>query len=167
MAAAKIHPRNRPRVVRALEVLAATGRPLSSFWGTAGRARVPGPVVVLTRPRARLYARIDARVDAMFDAGWLPEVERLLESGLDATWPAYRSLGVPEVVAALEGRLTRAEAIERIQGATRRFARRQLTWLKGRHADAFQVDMDAGVDAVALVGDALQHAPRLPVEIEP
>ncbi len=129
VSAARIDPRNTRRLVRAIEVSRATGRPFSEVGG-----RGPSPyrtlVIGVTAPRPELYRRIDTRVDVMIAAGWADEVRGLLERGLDAALPSMSSLGYPAMVEHVRGDLTLDEAARRIQLLTHRFARRQYTWFK-------------------------------------
>jgi tRNA dimethylallyltransferase len=116
---------NPRRVIRAIEVCRLTGRPFSSYrqqWEQPGSPEFRG--YVLTRDRDELYRRIDARVEAMFRAGLEDEVAALGEVGPTAG----QVLGLREIRERLDGRLTRAECIAAIQQATRRYAKRQLTW---------------------------------------
>ena len=128
-AAARIAPANVRRVIRALEVFARTGRRMTDLEG-----RQPPPyrtlVAGLTLPREELYAAIDRRVDAQITGGLVEEVRRLLDAGVPADAPAMSAIGYGEIVAHLEGRLTLAEAAERIRYHTHRYARHQLTWLR-------------------------------------
>ena len=129
VSAARIDPRNTRRVVRAIEVSRAVGRPFSEAGG-----RGPSPyralVIGLTAPRPELYRRIDARVDAMIAAGWADEVRGLLERGFDTTLPSMSSLGYPTMIEHVRGEVALDEAARRIQLQTHRFARRQYTWFK-------------------------------------
>ena len=130
--AARLHPHDRRRVVRALEVFEATGRPLSA-WQTehARRADPAVPVFALERPRAELVDRINRRVLQMFADGLVEEVRRL-QAGPQPIGPtAAQGVGYREVLDHLEGRLDEAETIERVQARTRQFAKRQMTWFRG------------------------------------
>ncbi|ACL61469.1 tRNA delta(2)-isopentenylpyrophosphate transferase [Methylobacterium nodulans ORS 2060] len=131
--AARIAPGDRLRVLRALEIRAATGRPLSAFQGS----RQPGPLagvacekLFLAPDRAGLRARIDARFLSMMEAGALDEVRRLRARHLDPMLPVMRAHGVPGLIAHLNGALTREEAVARGQADTRRYAKRQVTWFR-------------------------------------
>jgi tRNA dimethylallyltransferase len=131
--AALIHPNNVRRVVRALEML-ATGGPSYADQAahfTERRAAVPAVLVGLTMQRPALYARIDERVDSMVSAGLLDEVARLLAAGYRDAVTASQAIGYKELVPVLEGRADREEAIADIKRATRRYAKRQLTWFRG------------------------------------
>lgn len=130
VAAARIHPNDAKRIVRALEVHELTGEPISSLqreW-----ARRPGEgarIVGLHAPREALDARIAARVRAMFAAGWIEEVERLLAAG--GLGPqASAAVGYAEIAAYLRGERAREGLETEIATATRRFARRQMTWYR-------------------------------------
>ncbi|MBW3554335.1 MAG: tRNA (adenosine(37)-N6)-dimethylallyltransferase MiaA [Gemmatimonadetes bacterium] len=119
------------RVLRALEVSLLTGRPLG-WWHEhqPGPPPVPLRVFVLDLPRDTLNQRIDDRVDAMLDAGLADEVNALLDAGHAPGDPGMNATGYPEMIAHLAGEITREEAAERIRRATRRYARRQITWLR-------------------------------------
>ena len=129
-AAARILPENGRRVVRALEVIAITGRPFTASLPTLEYAD-PGSVQVgVDIDRPTLDARIQQRVDQMFEAGFVAEVERLLAEGLAEGRTAGRAIGYREVAAHLAGELSLEEARERTVVATRRFARRQDSWFR-------------------------------------
>lgn len=127
-AAARIHPRNIRRLVRALEVYERTGRPISSLQRTdpIGAA----VQVALTMDREALYSRIDARVDAQLAAGLVAEVEQLVARGYATTLPAMRGLGYKEIVEYLRGRVGFEEAVRRLKRNTRHLAKRQFTWFR-------------------------------------
>lgn len=97
----------------------------------AGRRQArPSVRFALTAPRQELSRRIDARVDAMVGAGLVEEVQTLMERRLDRTLSPLRSLGYKEMVAYLDGQVSRDEAIAEMKQNTRRFAKRQLTWFR-------------------------------------
>ena len=127
--ARRIHVNDTYRIVRALEVVAATGRPLSSFCvprrpARTGRFRLIG----LQRPREELVRRIDARVEAMRGAGFAEEVRELLARGYDPSCPGLRGIGYREI-AAVRGSAT-AEVWDAIKRSTRRYAKRQMTFFR-------------------------------------
>jgi tRNA dimethylallyltransferase len=137
------------RIVRALEVYATTGRPISTQrteWAKPKACFMLG----LRLPRATLYARINARVDAMFDAGAVAEVERLVAAGIERSPTAMQAIGVREIVASLQGRATRDEAKRRIKTQTRRYAKRQLTWFRKDPRIAWYDVADDGGHVAAL-----------------
>lgn len=122
----------RQRVARALEVALLTGRPLSWWHRHAPPETPPLPLLifVLWLPREQLYRRINDRVLEMIEAGWVDEVRALLERGYDLDDPGMVATGYPELVAYIRGEWSLEEAIEATQRATRRYARRQLTWFR-------------------------------------
>ncbi len=132
--AARLHPHDRQRLARALEVCLATGQPLSVHHA-AGRERPAGfqwQRVLLALERRALQERIAARLDAMLAGGWIEEVAALLAAGADPGAPGLQALGYPEVVAHLRGDLDRGALRERILLRTRQYAKRQETWWRHR-----------------------------------
>ena len=129
--AATTHKNNLRRVIRALEVLHETGIPKSE-WDRRSREAEPALRILpfaLRYDRARLYARIEARVDAMMEQGLLDEVRSLFERGIlspDST--AGQAIGYKEFAAYLRGECSLAQATDDLKTATRRYAKRQLTW---------------------------------------
>ena len=135
--AARIAPGDRQRLVRAAEVLAATGRSLSDWHGDAQARLASGSwtAVVVDPPRGELYRRCDARLAAMAGAGAMDEVQALLARGLDPKLPAMKAVGVRELAAALRGDTPLPAAIAKAQQETRRYAKRQLTWFRRQTPD--------------------------------
>ncbi|MBQ2719344.1 MAG: tRNA (adenosine(37)-N6)-dimethylallyltransferase MiaA [Clostridia bacterium] len=134
VSAAEIHPHNLRRVLRALEIFRATGRPKSA-WDEESRRQKPALSLLVLglfpADRAALHRRIDRRVDAMMEEGLLEEVRALYAAGaLPAGGTAAQAIGYKELGAALRGECTVPEAVEEIKTATRRYARRQLTWFR-------------------------------------
>lgn len=129
-AAARIRPNDLVRIVRALEIAAAGTRP-SELHAAHGfrEQRYDAALLALDPPRAELHKRIDARVRAMFDGGWLDEARALLARFGDAI-PPKLPIGYAEAVACARGALPVEEAIRRVQVAHRRYARRQIVWLR-------------------------------------
>ncbi|HYD45434.1 MAG TPA: tRNA (adenosine(37)-N6)-dimethylallyltransferase MiaA [Phenylobacterium sp.] len=125
---------DRQRLVRAWSVVQATGRSLSDWQGEAEGALPPASwrAAALMPPREALYARCDARLEAMLREGALAEVEALAARRLDPGLPAMKAVGYREFAAHLAGQVTLAEALEAAQRETRRFAKRQMTWLRGQ-----------------------------------
>ncbi|GJL95697.1 MAG: tRNA dimethylallyltransferase [Hyphococcus sp.] len=128
---------DRQRLMRAWEVLEATGKPLSYFQSLPKTPLISGPVerVVIAPPRETLYQRCDARAVAMVEGGALEEVEKLLALNLDPDLPIMKSLGVRELGAHLKGECDLDEAVAMLQQNTRRFAKRQMTWVRGQMSD--------------------------------
>jgi tRNA dimethylallyltransferase len=128
----RLHPHDRVRIVRALEVHAVSGRPLSVWQREHATASLAGrtQIVVLDREPEDLDARIAARSRSMFDAGLLDEAKALLGRGLTTRHAAYRTIGYDEAFQVLTGMIDVESAIERATRATRQFARRQRTWFR-------------------------------------
>jgi tRNA dimethylallyltransferase len=149
--AARLHPNDRRRVVRALEVIALTGRPLSELQVEHQRpAPASVPVYALEPPRDRLYDRIDRRVLAFVDAGLVEEVRALQADEYPLSPVAAQAIGYREVQAMLAGGATLSETIERIQARSRQFAKRQATWFRGlEEIRTFPVDPDEEPEAIA------------------
>jgi tRNA dimethylallyltransferase len=156
-AAESIEPRNVRRVVRAIEVTLAVGRPFSEV-GRERSTPLPAVRLVLSRPRAEVYERADARVDAMLEAGWLDEVRGLLGRGYDEALPSLSSHGYRELVAVAKGRMTLADAAQRTKWEIHSYVRRQDLWLK-RQPDYhwLRADVDPLGEASRLVGAYLDQ----------
>lgn len=143
-AAARIHPNDLRRTIRALEVHAATGRPLSEQqrqWD-AGRRRSDALLVALRWPAPEINRRINARVKGMLEAGLRDEVRRLREAGRLGE-QARQSLGYSQLLDHLDGRTALEEAVERIKIETRRFAKSQRTWQRRLLAGGPSLTLDA------------------------
>lgn len=130
--AGRLAQRDSQRIVRALEVFFATGRPMSEHIEDRrfGEERWPAVKIGLTLPRPLLLRRIDERVDSFLAAGWEEEVRRLLVSGPAETANAWKALGYREVARLLRGETDRDEARLRIARETRQYAKRQMTWFR-------------------------------------
>ena len=129
--AAIIHPNNERRVVRALEMLDEGVSYAAHHDGLLRRApHYDATIWGLSWDRETLYARIDARVDAMFEQGLVGEGERLVDNGLARDSTAGQAIGYKEVMDALEGRCGMDEAREQVKARSRRYAKRQLSWLR-------------------------------------
>ena len=132
--AARLLPPDRQRLARALEVVDATGRSLLD-WQREGKDQAPLSGVSVERifidvPRDELYARAEARFDMMMETGALAEARAL--AGLDPMLPAMKAIGLPELIAHLNGAITLPEAVTQAKTATRNFIKRQLTWWRGQ-----------------------------------
>jgi tRNA dimethylallyltransferase len=135
VAAARIHATDPQRILRALEVHEQTGEPISSLHARGRNTGLPYRLLklaLLPDDRAALHARIATRFHAMLAAGLIAEVRGLyLRGDLSAELPAMRAVGYRQVWAHLSGEISREELPERAIVATRQYARRQLTWLRG------------------------------------
>lgn len=132
VAAGRIHPNDRRRVLRALEVYRLSGRPISA-WYESGPKKKTGlrPLYLgLYRPRESLKERIARRAAAQFASGFPEEVGRLLEMGYHGSHPALQGFGYRELVRYHAGEITLEEALEGDMRSTWVFARRQMTWLR-------------------------------------
>ena len=149
--AKKLAPTDRRRIVRALEVWTLTGRTITEHDEETRRLppRYEARRIVLSyADRAALYARIDRRVDEMAEEGLFEEVETLLRSGVPADCTAMQAIGYKEAAAALRGEFSRAEALTLIKQASRRYAKRQLTWFR-RAEDALWIEWSGEPDFAA------------------
>lgn len=157
--AEKIHKNNVKRVIRALEIYEKTGKPKSLFdkeTRLAPSEIFVGMITLDFHNRDTLYERVDRRVDIMMDEGLLDEVKSLYERGL-LGGTAAQAIGYKEIVGYLEGRCTLTEAIEEIKLASRRYAKRQLTWFR-HEAGARTVFVDDGDGKIRSAEDILSEA---------
>jgi tRNA dimethylallyltransferase len=144
--AARISSPDTQKIIRAIELRLLTGKPVGEIH-RGGRDALQGYDVVkigLLPPRAALYARIHARTDAMLAAGWLEEVRGLVASGVAADAKPFQFIGYSQLREHLAGQLSKKDAVQQIQQATRRFAKRQITWFR----------KETGVHWLASFGDA-------------
>lgn len=130
--AERLPPGDTQRILRALEVVEVSGTPLSEWIGRRpyGETRLPAFRIGLTLPRAVLYDAIARRVARMLQHGWVGEVARLLAEGLDPAAPAFQAIGYREIARHLAGEWSLDRAAEETVRATRRYAKRQLTWFR-------------------------------------
>ncbi len=137
--AAKLHPADKKRIVRAMEVYILTGRTITQHDAET-RAVPPrydaAKIALDFAVRQDLYDRIDRRVDIMVQQGLFDEVRALLAAGVPTDCTAMQAIGYKEAVAAVQGKAAPQDAVAAIQLASRRYAKRQLTWLR-RDADLF------------------------------
>ncbi|MFZ1415895.1 MAG: tRNA (adenosine(37)-N6)-dimethylallyltransferase MiaA [Defluviicoccus sp.] len=145
-AAARLPSGDRQRLIRAMAVALGTGQALTAWHAL----HPPQPALdarfatlVLLPPRERLYRRLDARFMAMLANGAVAEVQDLMNLNLDAGLPAMKALGVPELVRFLNGETTLAEASAQAQAVTRRYAKRQVTWLRHQTTADLVIEDDA------------------------
>ena len=148
-AAAAIGPANRRRLIRALEVHEATGKPIS-YWQAKEPPGFEALIIGLRLPREELYRRIDERVDGMMRGGLIDEARRLLAMGYTRELPSMSGIGYKEACAHLGGGLTTAEAAARIKTETHRLARHQNSWFKAPDARIRWLDAGEGATREAL-----------------
>ncbi|OGC05536.1 tRNA (adenosine(37)-N6)-dimethylallyltransferase MiaA [candidate division WOR-1 bacterium RIFCSPLOWO2_02_FULL_46_20] len=134
-AANKIHPNDRKRIIRGLEVYELTGKPMSELQKKRDNpshlsASNPHLILGLNLPRPELYERINQRVGQMIVKGLIEEVKGLLAKGYAKTLPSFQALGYKEVVEYLDGKGNKEDLLVELKKRTRHFARRQLTWFK-------------------------------------
>lgn len=149
-AAARLNPADTTRVSRALEVARSTGRTLTE-WQEGREGGIADGItlapLILLPPRDWLRERCDVRLTQMFENGAIDEVDALLARNLDPDLPAMRAIGVPQIAAFLRGGISRDQALERAQAATRQYAKRQYTWFRHqpptdwpRHEESLNID---------------------------
>jgi tRNA dimethylallyltransferase len=130
--AAKLHGNDKKRIVRALEVYYSTGKTITEHNRESRLIpeRYKSCRIALNyRDRSVLYAHIDARVDKMLSLGLVAEVQSLLASGLNSGYTSMQAIGYKEIAAAINGEYSLAEAVETVKRESRRYAKRQLSWL--------------------------------------
>ena len=160
--AARIDRHDRKRLVRALEVEAATGVTMSEHHRRHDHrtvpARYPHRLIGLAPPRDALYRAIDARVDAMIAAGLLDEVRALRAAGFAPPLRSQQAIGYAELHDHLDGRFDLSRAIELVKRNSRRYARRQLSWYRSQDAVEWATRPDQ-VDLAALSAYLTEPAP--------
>lgn len=159
LAAAKLHPNDQRRIIRALEVYRATGQPLThrQLEFDEGRSAEERRVFVLHWPRAELHRRINARVEAMFAAGFVEEVRRLVEEGVPLGRTAEQAVGYQEILAHLQGEANLPATIAKVQARTRQFAKRQETWFRSL-SECRTIELEEPLDANEVVERILQSS---------
>jgi len=130
--AAKLHPNDRRRIIRALEVYQCSGMPMSQYHKNVEMQTIPyDPLMIgLRMNRKELYDRIEKRVDRMMESGLVKEVQGLLDRGCSKDTVSMQGLGYKEIIGYLEGEYSLETAVEILKRDTRRFAKRQFTWFR-------------------------------------
>jgi tRNA dimethylallyltransferase len=129
------------RIVRALEVFAATGQSIAEFQGQAGPIVIDPDTarkIVVLPDRAVLHQRINGRFEKMLEQGAQEEVTALLALGLPAEAPVMKAIGVSQIAAMLKGEMSRDEVMEKGAAATRQYAKRQMTWFRNQMDDSWE-----------------------------
>jgi tRNA dimethylallyltransferase len=138
LTASRIRPSDPQRIVRALEVLEATGQPLAE-WQAQRQPPIVRPdhafCLSVEVEREELYRRCDERFDAMLSHGAADEAKAILALGLSDSLPAMRAVGLPELLSYLRGELSLEEARTVAKVKTRQYAKRQLTWIRGNFSN--------------------------------
>jgi tRNA dimethylallyltransferase len=155
-AASRIHPHDRFRVIRALEVYYLGRRPISHFQGEHGFRDAPYEVlkIGLCCQREDLYKRIELRADRMMELGWVDEVRSLLNKGYGPGLKSMQSLGYRHILDYLSGDFILEEAVRFIKRDTRRYAKRQITWFK---ADPEVLWFPAGPGSFQTIGSKIEE----------
>ncbi len=137
--AARLHPNNQVRVIRALEIYRLTGRPKSELLAEAThrKGNYSFEYLCLLPDRQELYVAIDRRVDQMMAAGWPAELERLVDAGLGEAIRQARVIGYGELLRFMDGELTFEAAVDLIKQNSRRYAKRQYTWFRNQTSGRF------------------------------
>jgi tRNA dimethylallyltransferase len=169
--AARLHPHDAVKIVRALEVYAVSGEPLSAAHRRHGFGESPyRPLLVgLTMERAALYRRIDARVEAQLAKGLLEETRRLLDRGYSRSLGSMKGLGYRQMAGYLSGDYPFEEAVRRLTRDTRHFAKRQMTWFRKEPEILWlQVEETEAVETVAerVLDTVARYLRRLEMESE-
>ncbi|QPB21802.1 tRNA (adenosine(37)-N6)-dimethylallyltransferase MiaA [Rhizobium sp. 007] len=129
------------RIVRALEVVEATGQSILRFQGQAGPLIVDparAEKIIVLPERAVLHQRINGRFEKMLEQGAEDEVKSLLALGLSSERPAMKAIGVSQIAAMLKGEMTRSQVIEKGAAATRQYAKRQMTWFRNQMDESWK-----------------------------
>jgi len=137
-----IDRKNPRRVMRALEIIMASGKKISEMKKETSKNAYPDKYLmfVLNMERKKLHEKINARVDAMVSRGLLEEVKKLRETGIDDRAVSMQAIGYREIAEYLRGSTGLEQAIESIKQNTRRYAKRQVTWFK-RYSEAVRIDV--------------------------
>ena len=144
--ARRLSPQDKQRILRALEVAAATGRAISEWRSVQPAEKGPEALLVgLTLPRPLLYDRIALRARCMVRRGWVNEIEGLLAQGVSEAAPAFQAIGYRQLLSHLRGHCALEDAIEETVRATRRYAKRQETWFRRERVSAWFPSTDPGL----------------------
>ncbi|MDK1378353.1 MULTISPECIES: tRNA (adenosine(37)-N6)-dimethylallyltransferase MiaA [unclassified Sinorhizobium] len=139
--ATQLRPGDGQRIVRALEVIEATGKPIHLFQQSRGPMIVDpdrAQKIVVLPDRAVLHSRIDRRFETMLERGAVDEVRALLALDLSPDMPVMKAIGVQQIAAMLRGEIGEAEVIATGAAATRQYAKRQMTWFRNQLDDSWQ-----------------------------
>ncbi|PCK80138.1 tRNA (adenosine(37)-N6)-dimethylallyltransferase MiaA [Rhizobium sophoriradicis] len=138
---ANLNSQDGQRIVRALEVIKATGRSIADFHGRSGPVLIDAEKarkIVVLPDRAVLHQRINGRFEKMLQQGAEDEVRSLLALGLPAEAPVMKAIGVSQIAAMLKGEMRREEVLEKGAAATRQYAKRQMTWFRNQMDESWE-----------------------------
>lgn len=155
ISAARLHPNNMRRVIRAIEFYKTTGVPISEHQEMTRQvvSRYEPIMFCIDYPREVLYERINRRVDIMFDMGLTDEVKRLCDMGYTAALNSMKGIGYKELISCFNGECTMDEARDAIKQGSRRYAKRQLTWFR-RDKRIIMLEPDGASErAIEIIGD--------------
>lgn len=158
-AAARLHPSDRKRIIRALEIYRQTGQTITAHdreTQALAPKYHPAWIGLWYSDRETLYNRINTRVDEMLARGLAEEVRQLLESGVSPSATAMQAIGYKEIAEALRGELTIEEAAEKIKQGSRRYAKRQMTWFR-RNPEMVWIDRTVFSDFSSALSEARRH----------
>ena len=131
---ARVHPNDRQRIIRGLEVFRSTGKPISSFHDSKdARGSAQTLYIGLYEDRHILHERIVKRVDKMMHSGLIDEVRSIREMGYGPELKSMKSIGYAEINSFIDGAYSLDEAVEKIKMSTKHYAKRQMTWFKKNH----------------------------------
>ena len=158
--ASRISPRDTQKIIRAIEVSLLAGKPASQLLGR-GRDPLRGFIIIkigLLPPRAKLYTRIDSRVEEMFVAGWIEEVRGILRSGVSPAAKAFTFIGYAQIRDHILHGTPLEPAVPEIQQATRRYAKRQITWFRRESnvhcLEGFGTEQNIQTEALEIISSA-------------
>ncbi len=153
-AAYNIHPNNVKKVIRAIEINVLTGKNMKNFSSDPVKnSKYEFVLTALTMSRAKLYAQINRRVDIMLENGLIDEVKKLKKDGLNVSYQSMQGIGYKEVFDYLVGEYSFDEMVSKIKLNSRRYAKRQLTWLR-RYHDLRCINVDK-FDSLSAISDYL------------
>lgn len=139
--------RNRQRLLRSVEIVRITGKPISRSSEQENHLRIHGQQFIVSLPAARLRERIRERTCKMLADGWIEETEHLIAKGLFDTPTAGKAMGYSFVADYIEGRIrSKSELTEKIVIQTRQYAKRQRTWFRHQHPDAVHLEIEKNWD---------------------
>lgn len=153
-AAARIHPNNIRKIIRAIEAY-ELGSKLESMDKLEPNTKYDFKINIVNMEREWLYTRINRRVDKLMEEGLLKEVKHLLSMGYNSETPAMKGIGYKELLLYLDGKATLEEAVNNIKTNTRHYAKRQLTWFK-RYDNAHWIEIQKGQMVGNVVDDILE-----------